>query len=155
MAIVPNWWAEYKANFPDSGDVIRDASGQLVVFDVDTPSGVNPIQDLYVANNFALPSQFLAQVANIPATGNTTGLPASPVNTIASAFGLVIPGDPAGGVLNRVLEFAAAIYGSTEMGQIKTSSGYLYADPTSGIRPGLIELPRIVAPPGAYQGNRR
>lgn len=156
MAVVPlpDWWEQFRSLNASGSDVIRDASGNLVVFDPDVPSGINPVQDLYVANNYALPAPFLSQVANIPATGNTVGLPAAPVNTIAAQFNLVIPGDPVGAVISRVLEFANAIYGDTELGIIRHSSGYLPGDPTSGIRPGNLELPRIVLPPWADVARR-
>lgn len=157
MTMLPDWWDEYAALSGGTPQPIRDSSGQLVVYDPITPPGVNPVQDLYVANNFTLPAPFLAQVATLPATGNTVGLPSSPVNTIAATYDLVIPGDPAspGAVLGRVLEFANVIYGSPDMGVIRHSAGYLASDPTSGIRPGYGELPRIVLPPHANVQNRR
>lgn len=150
---LPPWWDEYQQLA--GGDVpIRDASGQLVVYDPAIPAGLNPVQDLYVANNYALPSAFLSEVANMPATGNTVGLPAAPINNIATTYGLIIPGDPNGSVLGRVMQFAEQIYGSTDLGIIRHSSGYLESDPTSGIRPGLVDLPRVMLPPWANVTRR-
>lgn len=157
MTMLPDWWDDYVALTGGTPQPIRDSSGQLMVYDPITPPGENPVQDLYVANNFSLPAPFLSQVASLPATGNTTGLPSSPINTIAATYDLIIPGDPSspGAVLGRVLGFAEQIYGSAEMGVIRHSSGYLASDPTSGIRPGMTELPRIILPPWADVTRRR
>lgn len=154
MTLVPEWYDEYMA-LAGGAVPIRDASGSLVVYDPTTEPGVNPVQDLYVANNFELPAPFLADVAALPATGNTTGLPSSPINAIAAEYSLVIPNDPIASVIGRVEEWAATIYGDTDLGVVRHSSGYLYADPTAGIRPGMIDLPRVVLPPHALVSQRR
>lgn len=155
MTLVPDWWSEYSDLNATNELTIRDASGNLVVFDPNTESGINPVQDLYVANNFALPSAFLSQVANIPATGNTVGLPASPINVIAAQYDLIIPGDDVGSIVGRIREAAVAIWGSDDIGVVRQPSGYMYADPTSGVRPGSIIAPRVVLPPHAAGRNGR
>lgn len=154
MTMLPDWWEDYVALTGGNPTPIRDATGNLVVYDPNTAPGINPVQDLYVANNYALPSPFLSEVAAMPATGNTVGLPAAPINAIAAAYDLIIPNDPNASVLGRVMQFAEQIYGSAELGVVKHSSGYLASDPTSGIRPGLVDLPRIMLPPWANVSRR-
>lgn len=154
MAIVPAWWSEYLALQGGGSTTIRDTSGQLVVFDPDDTSGLNPIQNQYVQNDFSLSADFLASSSAL-ATGNTVaGFPSDPVNTIAGYISgsTVIPGDDVGAILSRVIQAANAIWGSDQIGQIRTSSGYLYSDPTSGVRFGSIVAPRVIMP---FQNNRR
>lgn len=104
-----------------------------------------------MGNNIALVGLPYELLNNNIGTGNTW--PAIPVNSITAT---VIPGDPTlAGVLSTVLQWASSIYGDTEPGIIRHSSGYLAQDPTSGIRPGLaIDLPRVMLPPWADRGAR-
>lgn len=155
MAIVPEWWSEYLALNASGSQTIRDASGNLVVFDPDVPAGVNPVQDLYVANDFSLPAPFLTAVATTTPTGNTVGLPQAPINAIAAQFNVIIPGDDVGSILGRVVQAAEAIWGSAELGQVRHSSGYMPSDPTSGVRAGSIIAPRVMLPPWAASRNGR
>jgi len=101
----------------------------------------------------------IAAMANasigIGSTGLYGALAPSPVNTVAGSLNTVIPGDPVGTAMAAVQHFAAAIYGDLEPGIIRHSSGYLDSDPTNGIRPGLVDLPRVVLPPWANVANRR
>lgn len=158
MAIVPSWWSEYLALQGGGDPTIRDASGNLVVFDPTDESGLNPIQNAYVANDFSLPASTLAASASLAmATGNTlANIPGDPVNTIGTTVtNTVIPGDDVGAVLGRVVQAAFAIWGSDEPGIVRHSSGYMASDPTSGIRPGSIIAPRVMLPPWAASKNGR
>lgn len=158
MAIVPSWWSEYLALQGGGDPTIRDASGNLVVFDPEDQSGLNPIQNAYVANDFALPASTLAAASSLAlATGNTLGnIPGDPINTIVTGTTTtVIPGDDVGAILGRVVQAAISIWGSETPGIVRQPSGYMYADPTAGVRPGSIIAPRVVLPPWAATRNGR
>lgn len=144
MALVPlpDWWESYLA-LAGGAQPIRDASGQLVVFDPMDETGLNPVQNAYIANNFQLPAASLAAVANNP-QGNTVvnSFPTSPVNVIT----MVIPGGgDTGAALAQLQEYRYAVYGlpPNKLGEVRTSSSVLVGERT-GVRPGV--LPRIVLP---------
>lgn len=134
---LPDWWEQY---IQLAGENARfepiTGPGGVVVFNPTDESGLNPVQNAYIGNNYALPT---SQIQELAVIGNTA-LPADPVNIITAA----IDSDP-GGALGRLLAYRMAVYGlpANKLGDVRNSSAVLVQERT-GIRPGV--LPRIVLP---------